>query len=142
MKKIYLNVHKCLGCKSCEIACSIEHSISKDLFSAINESPFPIKRVSLFSVSDYSIPVRCLHCEDPVCLFACKSGAILKDNNTGRITVEPEKCVGCWMCIMVCPISAINRDSVNKTAVKCDLCKEKEIPACVLSCPTDALLYK
>ena len=56
--------------------------------------------------------------------------------------MDPEKCVGCWMCIMVCPIGAIYRDSEDKAAVKCDLCEGKEIPACVLSCPTNALLYK
>jgi len=142
MKKIYFNLHKCLGCKNCEIACGVEHSLSKQLFSAINEFPLPLKRVSIFSAVGHCIPIRCLHCEDALCLFACKSGAISKDDNTGRVIIDSEKCIGCWMCIMVCPIGAIYINEIGKTAVKCDLCAEKEIPACVLSCPTGALFYK
>jgi len=142
MKKIYLNLQKCLGCRSCEIACSVEHSLSKELFSAINESPLPLRGVSIFLADEQCIPVRCIHCEDALCLFACKSGAITKDESTGRIIIDSEKCIGCWMCIMVCPLGTIYRDETSKTAVKCDLCAEREMPACVLACPTKALFYK
>ena len=142
MKRIHFNLHKCLGCKSCEITCGVEHSLSKELYSAVNEIPLPQKRVTVFSTVGHSIPVRCLHCEDAFCLFACKSGAISRDDSTGRITIDSEKCIGCWMCRMVCPIGAIYIDGIGKTAVKCDLCAKKEIPACVLSCPTNALFYK
>ena len=44
---IVVNVSKCLGCKSCELACAVEHSESRDLVTAIAESPAPRPRVSV-----------------------------------------------------------------------------------------------
>ena len=36
-KKLYYDVKKCLGCRSCEIACAVAHSQSKELFKALKE---------------------------------------------------------------------------------------------------------
>lgn len=65
-----------------------------------------------------------------------------KDEETGLVTHDPEKCIGCWTCIMVCPYGAIKRDASGKVVSKCDLCAELEIPACVANCPNGALVYK
>jgi carbon-monoxide dehydrogenase iron sulfur subunit len=51
---------------------------------------------------------------------------------------DADKCVGCWMCIMVCPFGAISRQ--ESVALKCDLCPDREDSfACVEACPTNAL---
>jgi carbon-monoxide dehydrogenase iron sulfur subunit len=42
--KIYCDISKCVGCRSCEIACAVEHSKSKDIFTAIKEVPLPKKK--------------------------------------------------------------------------------------------------
>ncbi len=39
MKEIFVRLDRCLGCKSCEIACAVEHSASKSLFGAVSEKP-------------------------------------------------------------------------------------------------------
>ena len=44
-KIISCRVERCLGCRSCEIACALEHSKSKTLRGAVRESPRP-QRVS------------------------------------------------------------------------------------------------
>jgi carbon-monoxide dehydrogenase iron sulfur subunit len=67
------------------------------------------------------------------------SGAMNKDRNTGKVTHNKERCVGCWMCIMVCPFGALSSDKKEKIVFKCDLCPDRDIPACVLACPTKAL---
>ncbi len=52
-----------------------------------------------------------------------------------------ERCIGCWMCVMVCPYGAIEVKPEYKTAVKCDMCEGEPMPACAASCPTNAIIY-
>ena len=137
--KIYCDITKCIGCKSCEIACAVEHSLSKDIFSAIREKPLAKKRVKAENVGNKIISLHCQHCEDAPCVEACMSGALSKDEKTGATLHNKDKCVGCWMCVMVCPFGAIVQDIENHIAVKCDLCPDREDFACVAACPTGAL---
>lgn len=66
---------------------------------------------------------------------------MFKDED-GAVRHNPEKCIGCWTCIMVCSFGAIARDErVKKIASKCDLCPDRKIPACVEHCPNEALIY-
>ena len=44
MRSVFVNPERCIGCRQCEIACAIEHSIGKDI-TAFLESPVPRKRV-------------------------------------------------------------------------------------------------
>jgi len=70
------------------------------------------------------------------------SGGLHKDPETGNVTGDSNRCVGCWMCLMVCPFGAIAHNVETGIAVKCDLCKdEPEGPSCVQACPTKALVY-
>jgi len=140
MKKIYCDIKKCLGCGSCEIACAIEHSKSKNLNKAIKEEPSPIKRrKAQFIATGAAISTGCYHCEDAPCVAACMSGAMYKDKETGQTKHDKDKCVGCWMCIMSCPFGALTRQKEEKLVLKCDLCPDRDVPACVEACPTGAL---
>ena len=58
----------------------------------------------------------------------------------GLVVHDAEKCIGCWTCIMVCSYGAIKPDSSGKIVVKCDLCPNLEVPACVANCPNEALV--
>jgi carbon-monoxide dehydrogenase iron sulfur subunit len=70
------------------------------------------------------------------------TGAMHRDDETGAVLCDEEKCVGCWMCIMVCPFGAIQRNIVGRRAAsKCDLCYGNEIPVCVAHCPNEALTF-
>lgn len=137
--KIYCDITRCVGCKSCEIACAVEHSKTKNIFSAVREKPLPKKRVKTENIDKKIISLHCQHCEDAPCIKACMSGALSKDEKTGSTLHDKEKCVGCWMCVMVCPFGAIVRDIENHIAVKCDLCPDRDDYACVIACPTGAL---
>ena len=145
MKEIFIDIEKCTACKSCEIACAIQHSSSKDLFSAIFETPAPIKRVHVEKAFSFSYPVKCMHCADAACIAACPTGAMQRDQEFGRVDVNLDKCMGCWMCAMVCPFGAITADYAMKVARKCDFCldrlKDGRKPACVEACPTHALTF-
>jgi carbon-monoxide dehydrogenase iron sulfur subunit len=66
-----------------------------------------------------------------------------RDKRTEAVLCNEEKCVGCWMCIMVCPFGVIKRDlESNKVASKCDLCLGEEMPVCVQNCPNEALTFE
>ena len=67
------------------------------------------------------------------------TGAMYRDPETGAILCDEDRCIGCWMCIMVCPAGAILRGNDESVASKCDMCIGEEIPACVKNCPNAAL---
>ncbi len=145
MKEIFIDIERCTACKSCEIACAVEHSLSKDLFSAIFENPLPVKRVYVEKAFLFSYPVKCMHCADAACIAACPTGAMHRNHEFGSVVVNNDKCMGCWMCAMVCPFGAIIPDYAVKTARKCDFCpdrlKEGGKPACVEACPTNTITF-
>ncbi len=145
MKKVFVDVaiERCTACKSCEIACAVEHSSSRNLFAAIFETPAPKKRIHVEKALSFSYPAKCMHCVDAPCIMACPTGAMCRDPEVGSVMVNEDRCMGCWMCAMVCPFGAISTDSEKGIAVKCDFCKsrlkEGKDPACVEVCPTHAL---
>ncbi|MFZ1977528.1 MAG: 4Fe-4S dicluster domain-containing protein [Bacteroidota bacterium] len=147
MKHIICRIDKCLGCSSCELACALEHSQSKNLPEAIREPVLPKARIHVELIDEQGTMLRyrtfalqCRHCDDPVCVQACISGGIQKNEDTGDVQFDSERCVGCWSCIMVCPFGAIVKHNGLHRAIKCDHCPGREIPACIEACPTHALV--
>ncbi len=140
MKYLFCNLKKCLGCKSCEIACALVHSRSKDLFKAVEEKPSPRYRLKVEYGRETAFPLVCRHCDDPACVVACMSGCLSKDEE-GAVVQDVERCVGCWMCLMVCPYGAVSPDGERKLPLRCDRCRGREELACVAACPTGALVF-
>jgi len=54
MKEIFVNIDRCLGCLSCEIACRVEHSLTKNIFTSIFELRLP-KKEYLFNLTKIKI---------------------------------------------------------------------------------------
>lgn len=140
--------NKCIGCRTCMIACVVEHS-KENIFvqnpEDINFNP----KLEVIKTREVSVPIQCRHCEDAPCLNACPNNCIVKEN--GAIKIVEEKCIGCKTCMLACPIGAIELFSLkefdnnklcfieNIKANKCDLCVNSENgPACVRVCPTQA----
>lgn len=138
MTRIYVRQDRCLGCKSCEIACAVQHSKSKTLFGALAERPLSKKRLYVEEADGFKLPILCRHCEDAPCVNGCITGCLYHDDN-GYVRRKKDRCIGCWTCIMVCPFGVVSRDGVTRIAVKCDRCHKLEVPACVNACPTKAL---
>jgi len=144
MKRIYIREEYCMGCRLCEIHCLVQHSKSKEIIKAYKgEYPKPQPRLIVEEKGHLSFALQCRHCEDAPCLGACITGAMHRDKDTGAILCDENKCVGCWMCIMVCPFGVILRSrDAKKVASKCDLCLGEEVPICVKNCPNEALLLQ
>lgn len=137
---ILANIDKCVGCRSCEVACAEYHAKRRGVLN--EEEIFTSRRmhVGIAMGGTKPMPVQCRHCENPACLFACISGATYRDPKTGMVLVDYDKCVGCWTCLKMCSYFAIIPDLKNHKILKCDKCMEEEMPpACVKACPNDVL---
>jgi carbon-monoxide dehydrogenase iron sulfur subunit len=149
MQSIFVDDAKCLGCKTCELACCIAHSESKTLVGALSQGVLPQTRIHVEPVGAGGFPIQCRHCTDPSCVKACVTGAMSRDPVTGAVVYDAKMCLGCLMCVLVCPFGVCEAlkaqtkasDHVNAVS-KCDLCADSAAgPACVGSCPTGALSF-
>ncbi len=145
MKVVYPREQWCVACNLCEVACMTEHSRTKDPLKAyLLEKPRPVSRAKVEYRPPVSISIMCRHCTEAECVEACKNGTLTRNETTGRIELDQDKCLGCWMCIMACPYGAIGQveKGGRNVANKCDLCPDREIPACVTACPNRALIFE
>ena len=140
MKEIFVRLDRCMGCRSCQLACATEHSTAKTLFGALAEAPRPRYRLYVERGDGRNVPLTCRHCDPAPCLEACIAGAISRDDR-GMVVHREDRCVGCWTCLMVCPYGVIGRKQEQRIAVKCDRCPDRDVPACVSACPTKALVF-
>lgn len=154
---VVANPHKCIGCKACEIACSLAHLDSDINAAAANQVPF-LPRLHLIRAPHVTMPIQCRQCEDAPCANVCPVNAIRQQNNS--IVVDSERCIGCKTCMIACPFGAMEmvaQDSKqdvlqvitadcrelkdNIVAHKCDLCAGRPAgPACAEVCPAEAFL--
>ena len=135
---IIADAAKCIGCRTCEVACVVSHEANQDC-SGVNAAAFSA-RIRVVKTGAFSTAVTCHHCEDAPCARSCPVGAI--NQQAGAVIVEQSRCIGCKSCMVACPFGAIQVTLVNAQAqaLKCDLCQHRETgPACVEACPTSAL---
>jgi carbon-monoxide dehydrogenase iron sulfur subunit len=144
MKRIVVHEEYCIGCRLCEVHCLVQHSNSRDIVKAYKvERGGLMPRVLVEENGPVSFALQCRQCLEPSCLEACVSGAMHRDEQTGAVVCDESRCVGCWMCVMVCPSGAIQQNLTGtKIASKCDLCYGSDVPACVANCPNEALTYE
>ena len=144
-RMIVCRIERCLGCRSCEIACTLAHAASDNLYDAVLEQPQPQRRVRVEPAGAGACPMQCQHCEDAPCLEACPSGALRRATENGPVLVDAERCIGCKFCVMACPFGVIEMSRDGRAVVKCDLCIKRteagKEPACVSACPTRALAF-
>ena len=143
---LVVKVDRCLGCKSCELACALEHSASQDLYQAIHEACPPKTRVRVGQGTVFAVPLQCRQCEDAPCMDICPTGALHRADADSPVLIDHDLCIGCMLCVLACPFGVITLDERGRTLVKCDQCFERvqegQMPACVTACPTKALEYK
>lgn len=147
---IIADASKCIGCRTCEVACVVSHQQDQDCAALTPQTFLP--RIHVIKGVNISTATACRQCEDAPCANVCPNGAIAREN--GFVHVMQERCIGCKTCVVACPYGAMEvvvrpvvRDSANMQvrmekaeANKCDLCHHSASgPACVSTCPTHAL---
>lgn len=140
MKRVYVNEKWCLGCHLCEYNCAFAQTGEKDMAIALKDLVLR-PNIRIEEAGDVSFAVSCRHCEEPLCVKSCITGALSKTD--GIISVDRNKCIGCYTCIMVCPYGAISQ-SESGAVQKCELCAQTAsgIPACVEGCPNGAIVFE
>lgn len=146
LKKIYPIEEHCIGCRRCEVYCVAAHSESLDLIAAFKiEGLKGSNRNFVFERDEIAFSIQCRHCEEPHCVASCISGALFI-NEDGKVLYKEDQCVGCYSCVMACPYGVISMNKLKHKIFKCDLCEDftqvsNGVPACVLGCPNEALIY-
>lgn len=140
MKRVYADEKWCLGCRLCEYNCAFANSGISDMVKALKDKEI-YPRIHVEESNDTTYAVSCRHCEDPICVKSCISGALTKKD--GVIKIDRNKCIGCLTCILVCPYGALLQGE-NGAVQKCELCLENSCgaPACVEGCPNKALIFE
>ncbi len=137
-----VNLDKCTGCKSCVAAC---HSLNglddseswRDVGVLIGDVMVPYLQ---------TVTTACHHCLDPACANGCPVLAYEKDAATGIVRHLDDQCIGCSYCILKCPYDVPKFNGKRGIVRKCDMCQQRlavgEAPACVQSCPSEAIAIR
>jgi anaerobic carbon-monoxide dehydrogenase iron sulfur subunit len=116
LEKILIQPEVCDGCLDCEEACAQLHGKSGIMVREVEGSFYPIV---------------CQQCEDAPCKLICPTEAITDEG------IESDKCIGCGLCMMVCPFGAIVIH--DRKAHKCNQCPDLDTPACIKACSKRAI---
>lgn len=131
---------RCIGCHACTVACKEEHQVPIGVFRTwvkyVEKGEFP-------HTSRHFGVMRCNHCDDSPCTVICPTSALYRRSD-GIVDFDNQRCIGCKACMQACPYDALYIDPNSNTAAKCNFCAhriEKNLePACVIVCPTQAIL--
>lgn len=131
---------RCIGCHACTTACKSENDVplgvTRTYVKYVDVGVFPNARRA-FQVT------RCNMCEDAPCVAACPTSAMYRRPD-GIVDFDKRACIGCKACMAACPYDAIFINPEDHSAEKCNFCAHRlDVglePACVVVCPTEAIL--
>ena len=145
----YFDGTRCTGCKTCEMACKDYKDLGlgvayrKVYEVTAGETTRDADGCIATTCVSYPLSMSCNHCDDPACVKVCPTTAMHKDPETGLVSVDTAKCIGCGYCHMACPYNAPKVDREKGHSVKCNGCAERvaegKNPICVDACPLRAL---
>lgn len=151
----------CIGCRNCEEGCNKVNELSSPALPFDDLSVLDTKRrtrTEAFTVvNKYKagknpnmpsfLKTQCNHCLEPACASACFVRAFTKTKE-GAVTYDASVCVGCRYCMIACPFEIPTyeyNEALAPRIRKCTMCYprliEGKLPACVESCPKEALTF-
>jgi len=163
-KAILVDTSLCTGCKACQLACKEWHNLPATEFEKVPgtyQNPADrsantlmlMKFTEMYDASTNSLEWlirkdQCMHCSEAPCAEVCPSGALFTHTD-GFVGFESDKCIGCAYCGKACPFDVPRYESDaltgKKKMNKCDFCQDRvtngQNPACVQTCPTNALEF-
>lgn len=135
-----VDLDACSGCKACVVACHNlngleEHELWRSVGLLVGgAAELPVLQ---------HVTTACHHCVEPACLEGCPVEAYEKDPVTGIVRHLDDQCIGCQYCMLKCPYDVPVYSRSKGIVRKCDMCSQRlavgEAPACVQSCPNQAI---
>jgi Fe-S-cluster-containing dehydrogenase component/formate-dependent nitrite reductase membrane component NrfD len=131
---------RCIGCHACTTACKSENvvpiGVTRTYVKHVDVGVFPhVRRAHQVT--------RCNQCAHAPCVTACPTTAMFKRPD-GIVDFDKSICIGCKACMAACPYDAIFINPDDHSAEKCNFCAHRiDVglePACVVVCPTQAIL--
>ena len=131
---------RCIGCHACTTACKSENvvpiGVTRTYVKHVDVGVFPqVRRAHQVT--------RCNQCAHAPCVTACPTTAMFKRAD-GIVDFDKSICIGCKACMAACPYDAIFINPEDHSAEKCNFCAHRiDVglePACVVVCPTQAIL--
>ncbi len=135
---LLVDARRCHGCQACMVACSLVHE------GKVMPRLARI-RVALDVFEGDQAIHYCHQCRRAPCANHCPQHAITWHTEGGYWAVDAVLCNGCGDCVRACPFGAMVLDARERNggmpiALKCDTCQGQ--PACVASCPSEALSWQ
>jgi Fe-S-cluster-containing dehydrogenase component len=92
-----------------------------------------------------TVPMVCMHCDDPTCAKVCPADAIKKTpDGVVQSSLKP-RCIACSNCVLACPFGVPKVMVELEQMMKCDMCYDRtsadKRPMCATVCPSQALAY-
>ncbi|MCP4714289.1 MAG: hypothetical protein GY868_04155 [Deltaproteobacteria bacterium] len=135
MKAFRFISERCDLCRKCEEACASVCGTSK------KPSGEYVPHIRVYQGPQGPFMRLCKHCEDAPCVDAC-IGESLQRGPDGLVIQDEKRCIGCFMCNMVCPHGGMKTIMSQEKAYKCTLlCGKLETPTCVFACDRKALFF-
>jgi len=135
--EFFMDPSRCIGCQACSHACSecdTHRGVSMIHLEFVDRAE-----------STQTVPVVCMHCEDPACANACPADAIKKTADGVVQSALQSRCIGCSNCALACPFGVPRYVARIDQMMKCDLCYDRtsagKRPMCVTVCPSGALAF-
>jgi formate dehydrogenase iron-sulfur subunit len=159
-KAMLVDTTRCVGCRGCQVACKSWNELRavRSGFSATGSSPAHLDadtftRVAFQETSAADgtprwtfVKRQCMHCEEPACAAACPVGALAK-LASGPVVYQDDRCIGCRYCMVACPFQVPKFEWGSRVSYirKCTFCADRQAsggrPACVATCPSEALAF-
>jgi Fe-S-cluster-containing dehydrogenase component len=97
------------------------------------------------SRSTQTVPVVCMHCDQPTCAEVCPADAIKRTEDGVVQTARKARCIACNNCVLACPFGVPKMHDEANLMMKCDMCYDRTSrglkPLCASVCPSQALFF-
>ena len=133
----FIDPNRCIGCQACLQACT-------ECDTHRGESMIHLEYVNR-AESVQTVPVVCMHCEEPTCAEVCPADAIKRTADGVVQSARKPRCIACGNCVVACPFGVPEVYEDRKIMMKCDMCYDRtsagKRPMCATVCPSQALFF-